>query len=246
MSKTSGLGDNFYVGGYNLSGDVASLSSIHGGNTPLPVTGIDKGAYERIGGKRDGGMTFTSYFNTAAGHAHPALSALPRTDVLMSYFRGTGIGNPAASMISKQIGYDGTRADDGGFTFAVEGQASGYGLEWGVQVTPGPRLDASATSAEDLDASLDLGVGSSFGFQAYLHVFSIGSGTATIKIQDSDDNDEDPYADLGTFVDVSARGWQRIAVAGDYERYIKAVTAGTFTNLSFAVVIVPNYSAVSF
>ena len=30
MAKQSGLGDNFYIGGYNLSGDVGSLGSISG------------------------------------------------------------------------------------------------------------------------------------------------------------------------------------------------------------------------
>ena len=30
MAKSSGLGDNFYIGGYDLSGDVASLGQVQG------------------------------------------------------------------------------------------------------------------------------------------------------------------------------------------------------------------------
>ena len=50
MAKSSGLGDNFYVGGYDLSGDTQSLGRIGGGAELLETTGIDKSGIERLGG----------------------------------------------------------------------------------------------------------------------------------------------------------------------------------------------------
>lgn len=249
MGKSTGLGDNFYIGGANLSGDIASLSSIHGGNSPLTVTGINKSAIERIGGKRDGGISFTSYFNgDSLSGTHFVLSGLPTADAIMSYFRGTTLGNDAASMVAKQLNYDPTRADDGGLTFACEGQANAYGLEWGTQATPGIRTDSGAKNAAAV-SSINFGAAGTNGLQAYLHVFSLGSGTATVKLQgSSDDGVADSYADItgGGFTAVTGAASQRIAVTGAVEQYLKVVTTGTFTNLVFAVNVVFNSTAVSF
>jgi hypothetical protein len=151
MAKQTGLGDNCYVGGYDLSGDIGSLSKISGAQAVLDVTGINKSAHERIGGLRDGGIDFTAFFNPAIGQAHPVLSALPRTDVQVMYFRGTAIGNPAAACVAKQINYDGTRGADGALTFAVQAQANAFGLEWGKQLTAGKRTDTAATNGASIN-----------------------------------------------------------------------------------------------
>src|SRR5688572_94143 len=115
MAKQSGLGDNFYVGEFNLSGDIAALQRVASPRAVLPMTGIDKSAHERAHAHKDGALQATCLFNDAAGQAHPVLSAMPTTDRVMTYFRGTTIGKPAACMVAKQIGYDGTRGDDGSF-----------------------------------------------------------------------------------------------------------------------------------
>lgn len=160
MAKQSGLGDNFYLGGYDLSGDTNSLGEIGGGHTPIEVTGIDKSAMERIGGRRDGRIEWVSYFNDASGKAHAALSSLPTTDRILTYCRGTSLGSPAACLIGKQLNYDPSRADDGALTIAVRAEANGYGLEWGNQVTAGLRTDTGATN----------GTGVSLDGKAYLHL----------------------------------------------------------------------------
>src|SRR5262249_36048469 len=129
MAKQSGMGAQFYVDGTDLSGDTASLGSIHGGPAAIDVTSINRSAYERLGGLRDGGMDWVSFFNPTG--AHPKLSALPTADVICSYFQGTTIGNPAASVNAKQVNYDPTRGQDGAYTFAVSAQANAFGLEWG-------------------------------------------------------------------------------------------------------------------
>jgi hypothetical protein len=135
MAKSSGLGDALLVGAVDLSGDVGSLEKIASPVTLLDVTGIDKGAVERIGGKRDGAIDFTAFFNTAVAAAHLTLSPLPTTGVTITYLRGVGTGKPSATLVAKQVNYDGTRGADGSFTFKVSAVSSdGSGLVWGVQL----------------------------------------------------------------------------------------------------------------
>lgn len=146
MAKQSGLGDGLLVDGINLSGDTGSLGRIGGGPNPLTITGIDKSAFERIGGQRDGGIEWSSWFNPASGAAHANLSTLPLTNRMITYQRGTTLGSPAACLIGKQINYDPTRGDDGAMTIALQSLANGYGLEWGRQLTAGTRTDTGAAN----------------------------------------------------------------------------------------------------
>lgn len=246
MAKSSGLGDNFYIAAHNLSGDIGSLSGVSSSIAPLPVTGIDKSAHERIAGLRDGSMEFMTYFNPDAGAAHPVLSALPSGNVVMSYFRGTALGNPAASMVGKQINYDGSRGDDGSFTFSVSASANGYGLDWGRSLTAGVRTDDEATEGDEVD----FGTGSTeFGLQVYVHLFAFTGTSVTIKVQESSDNGADTYADVvgATTGALVAPGAVRVATANDLtvERYLRVVTTGTFSNAEFAVVVVRNEAEVA-
>jgi hypothetical protein len=202
---------------------------------------------ERIGGKRDGGIEWVSFFNKAAGRAHPVLSTLPTTDRTATYARGTTLGNPAACCIGKQIDYAPTRDADGNLTLAVSAQANAYGLEWGRQLTAGKRTDTAATNG----ASIDGAASSAFGAQFYLHVFAFSGTDVTVKIQDS--ADDSTFADLtaGGFTQItSGPGSQRIATAAGatVRRYLRAVTVttGGFTSLTFAVVAVRNEVEVVF
>lgn len=247
MAKSSGLGDAFYIAGFDASGDIGSINT-SGGPATIDVTGINKSAYERLGGLRNGTMAWSAFFNPALGSTHDQLAALPTADVICTYLRGTTLGNPAACMVAKQINYDGNRANTGEFTFAVEAQSNGFGLEWGQTLTAGIRTDTAAT----LGTSIDTTAAASFGAQAYLHVFSPFTGTdATVKIQDSADNST--FADVTglTFTQITAApASQRLATASGatIRRYLRAttVTTGGFSALSFAVVIVKNATAVSF
>ncbi len=242
--KQSGLGDNFWVSGFDLTGDTASIDNLSSPMSPLDTTGLDKSGHERIGGKRDGMMSFTNYFNPSAGQAHPVLDALPTADVLLTYARGTVLGNPAASMVAKQIGYDGKRGNDGSFLFTTQAQANAWGLDWGLQLTAGKRTDTVAT----LGTGVDFGAAASFGFQAYLQVFSFVGTDVTVKLQDSADNVT--FADVasGAFTQLTVTAppgqWQRLAVGGTatLREFVRAttVTTGGFTSLVFAVAVTQN------
>jgi hypothetical protein len=212
VAKQAGLGDNFYIAGYDVSGDINNVA-LSGG----PAT-LDK------------------------------LAALPTADVHCMYMRGTTLGNAAACQVSKQINYDGTRADSGEFTFAVEAQCNGFGLEWGQQLTAGKRTDTAAT----LGTSIDTTASAAFGAQAYLQVFAPFTGTdATVKVQDSADNVT--FADVTglTFTQITAAPTsERLATASGatIRRYLRVstVTTGGFSSLTFAVVVVKNQTTVSF
>ena len=244
MAKQSGLGDALYVSGFNLSGDIGSLGRIGGGHATLDVTGIDKSAYERIGGVRDGSIEYSGFFNAASQQLHARASLLPTADQILTYCRGTLLGNPAASLVSKQLNYDGNRGQDGSLSFAVSSQANGFGIEWGRQLTAGIRSDTGATNG----ASIDTLASASFGAQAYLQAFSFTGTDVTVKIQDSADNAA--FADIAglAFTQITAsRQAERLAIVNTatVRRYLRAVTVttGGFTLLQFAVNVVKNESA---
>jgi hypothetical protein len=244
VAKTGGLGDALYIQGFNASGDIQQLGNIGGGPALLNFTGIDKSAYERQGGLRSGQFEMTTYFNTVAvtGGLHEKLSALPRTDVVMTYGRGTTLGDPAASLIGKQVNYDPTRADDGMLTFGVSAQSNGYGIEWGRQLTAGVRTDTAAT----LGTGIDTAASASFGGQAYLQVFSFTGTDVTVKIQDSADNIT--FADVAGFNFTQITGGaplaERIALSNTatLRRYLRAttVTTGGVTSVAFSVNVIKN------
>jgi hypothetical protein len=146
VSKEHGLGSELFVGGYQLSGDVQAVDNISCPTAVLDVTGINKSAYERIHGHKDGSIEMATFFNTATGRAHPVLKTLPTTDTHLMYCHKTTLGNPAACLVAKQVNYDGSRGSDAGFTFKVQAQGNAYGLEWGDQLTAGLRTDTAATN----------------------------------------------------------------------------------------------------
>lgn len=243
MAKTGGLGDAFFLAGYDASGDINALGNIGGGPAVLDFTDITKGAMARQGGIRDGRLEFTAYFNPDLAKTHDKLSALPTSDVILSYCRGTSLGAPVAAMVGKQLTYDGSRGKDGSFTFAVSAQANAFGLEWGLQGTPGIRTDTVATNGASVDNTLS----SAFGLQAYLHVFAITGTSVTVKLQDSADNVT--FVDVvgGTFTAATGVTSQRIATSTTLSvgRYLRVATTGTFTNAQFAVAICRNPVAVT-
>jgi hypothetical protein len=240
MAKETGLGDQLFIGGYDIGADVSTIGSLSTPRETLPATGITKYAHERMFGKRDAMAEFVTYFNKATDQQHLALRGLPRTDTQLMYLHGTTLGNDSFSMTGKQIDYNPTRGDDGSLTFAVSAVGNAFGGDWGKQLTAGKRTDTAATNG----TGVDLGTGSlSFGFQAYLQVFSFTGTSVTVKLQESSDNGVgDAWADIsgGTFTAATGRTFERIQSVSDtltVERYVRAVTTGTFSSAVFAVSI---------
>jgi hypothetical protein len=240
VAKTSGLGDSFLIAGYNVGSDIQDVA-VRGGPALLEVTDITQSAKSRLGGLRDGGIDVTSYHDPAAGQSHAAFSSLPRTDVIATYLRGQAIGNPAACCNAKQLNYDPTRAADGMLTFKVTTDASGFGLEWGEQLTAGVRTDTTATNG----ASQNDLAGTTFGAQAYLQAVALTGSTVTVTIQHAPDNTT--WTTLVAFGAVtSAPAAQRVTVAGSVQQYLRAITTGTFTSFAFQATLVRNKLSVVF
>lgn len=245
MSKGSGAGSLFFVDGYDLSGDTNSIKNIGSTITTDDVTGIDKYAAERQVLIQDGGIDWVAYMNPSAGQAHAKLSTLSKSDQIASWFYRSSIGNPTASVVGKQVSYDGTRSDDGKLRFDASVVANSYHLEWGKMLTAGKQTDSAATNNTAIDTTTSL----AFGAQAYLHVFSFTGTDVTVKIQDSADNST--FADVTSFAFTevtSAPTSERIAVTGTIRRYVRAVTVttGGFSALTYAVALRKNTVAVTF
>lgn len=312
MGKTAGLGDNFYYGGYDLSGDVASVDTLSGPSDVLEATGIKQLGHQRLYGQRASSWSFTTLFNNVTtvaspgvpgsgtpftstfnfpvlvtviggtgtqvaingvnqgtfdgtyllpalgtitltytvaptwswiqiGGEHQALSGLSRNDQIATYFRGTTIGNAAACTVAKQLNYDGTRDTSGNYTLKVDLQGNSFGMEWGVMLTPGLRVDLTATTG----AFFDLGSAGTNGFQAYLQLVEFVGTSVDVTITHATTSGG-AYSTLADFGAQTAVGAFRQAGAGTVNEFVKVVTAGTFTYAAFAVVLNKNPVAVSF
>lgn len=237
MAKSSGLGSSLIVGVYDVSGDIGSLGTISSKRASISSTGIDKSAEERYLGLKDGDLAFNSFWNTSAGQAHVALSALPTTDTMISYLHGSTVGEVAASMVAKQIDYAPTRGADGSLVAATTAAGSGFGLEWGELLTTGVQTFASGTVN---GTSIDLGATSTlFGASAYLHVLSLGSGTPTVTVADSA-NDSTFAGVTGMAFTPTAASTERLqgAVTATVRRYVRVQVTGTYTDLECVLVFV--------
>lgn len=312
MAKQSGLGDNFYVGGYDLSGDVSAIGKIAGPLALLEATTVKQFAESRLAGHRDGSFQFTTLFEftgttntpsvpastvnqtntnawavfvtitggtlssvkvngtqvgTTAGTyvvpagqtisitytvaptwawagvlaEHNGLSVLPRSDTVATYFRGTAVGNVAASVNGKELNYDGTRDNDGNLTLQTEIQANGFGMEWGVMLTPGLRADTAPTAG----AFFDNGASFAFGAQAYVQLVALIGTNVDIAIQHATTSGGS-YTNLIDFGSMttpnqSARG--SVSNTTTVNEFLKVTTTGTFTYAQFAVMINVNKAA---
>lgn len=251
MAIQSGLGDQLFVAGYNLSGDVGS-ADLSCPLAMLDTTPISKSGKQRTPGQRDGLIEHTGFFNPSTNNSHDVLSALPTTDVIGCYFHGSTLGNMAAGIVAKEGTYDFTRGEDGSATWKSDLKGNGFGLEYGQQLTPGIATIGTAGAQASIDGN-NYGTSgtTNFGLQAYLHVFAFTGTSATVAIQSSTDNGAgDAFADVTGAVFTAATGVtaERIATGptAAVERYLRVNVTGTFTLLWFAVMVDRNPAAVTF
>lgn len=246
MAKATGLGNALYIAGHDISGETQSwnVSSAKGMQNATTLRHL---AFDRLGLIADSVFSYETLLDPALGGTHEYLASMPSTDELVSVCHRETIGAPHWSAFQKQINYDPARANDGSLLVKVDGQGS-KGTFWdsGVLLTAGKRTDSAATNG----ASWDGGVAKAFGLQAYLHVFEHTGDPATIKLQSSsDDGGADAWVDVtaGGFGAVSSEGYgERISTARNaaIERYLRVVTTGTFTSITFAVAVVVNDTTV--
>lgn len=239
MTKSSGMGDQLFIAGYDIGSNINSINGLSTPRETLPATDITQSAMARLYGKRDAQAEFASYLDMAAAKAYDALSPLPRTDVHLMYLRGEALGGESLGLVGKQVNYDPNRGDDGSILFGTTVLSSAFGADWSRQLTAGKDTHASATNGTSIDTTASL----AFGFQAYLQVFSVGSGTVEISLEDSA-NDADWLALTdGAFTNATGRTAERIqssSATATVRRYIRVITEGTFTDAVIAVSICKN------
>lgn len=241
MTKQSAIGANLYLAQYDLSGDVGVVNSLSSPRSVFDVTAINKGAPERILGRRDGSMSFSGFWNIDAGQIYPVLSAMPSTDVLATVaIPATGtfaVGDKGCALNGKQIMFDPQVGADGSLGVSTQIQANGSALEWGQLLTAGKATIGTGTVN---GTSIDGGAATAFGMAAYLHVISIASGTMGVAIHDSADDASFALITGGAFTNVTAATSERIVTSttGDVRRYVRLVTSGVHGDAVMAVLFV--------
>jgi hypothetical protein len=236
MAKRGGLGQRFYVEGFDISGDVGSIDTAMARRGSEKVTGIDKSAEERLLLLSDGELSFSPWFNPSAGQEHLALRGLPRTDVGCMWCFSTTLGDAVAWLTGKQVNYDWQRGASGSLKGKVQALANGSPLEWAVL------LKAKGTHASaGSDTGLNDSAQTTAGAVGYLQHFSAASGTVTYIIEHSSDSTngiDGSWTTLMTLA-VVATPWTpvsaRVVVAGTVKKYVRATTTGVFTTAVFAV-----------
>ncbi len=238
MAKSAGMGQEFFVGGFDISGDTNSIDRAGAMKNLLEDTGINKSAKERISGLASGELSFNTFFNDATDAAFDALMGLPTADVLAMWATGTTLGDPVASLNAKQVTSGWNRAADGSLIGSIQAQSNLYPLEWGILLAPAT-VHGSATDETGYIESG--GAQTALGGVGFLHHNSADSGTVEYDIEDSSDStdgDNGAWANLLAFSDV-ATPWaqiaERVEVTGTVEKYVRASTNGTFTNADFAM-----------
>src|SRR3990167_755043 len=143
MTKSSGLGANLYVQGYDLSNDVGQIDALENGRDLLEMTGLDKSAHERLQGLQSGRIAFTGFFNDAALQEHVALKLIPTTDVIGTVFKTAALAAVAASLTGKRTSYPLTRSADGALGIQTEILSNADQLNYGLALTAGVHSGAS-------------------------------------------------------------------------------------------------------
>ena len=232
MAKQTGLTDNFFIDGHDLSGDVTSVDTISGSKATLDTPVIESAGMVRLAGHGSGEISFPSGFDDVTNLEHTALAGMPTTDVVVLYTRGVASDSPAAGIVAKQINYDGSKGSDKSLTMNVQCLANAVPLEWGVLLTAGAITQSSAGS----ESSKDDSASSSNGIAAYLQMIDINSGTPTITIEHSANNSS--WSTLLSFSAVAngnEPAAERVTASGTVNRYLRITSTGTFSNAKFVV-----------
>lgn len=232
MAKQTGLTDNFYIDGHDLSGDVTSVDTVSGSKATLDTPVIESAGMVRLAGHGSGEIAFTTWFDDGTNLEHTALAGMPTTDVVVLYTRGIAIDSPVAGLVAKQINYDGSKGSDKALTLSVQCLSQGVPLEWGVLLSGGQITQASAGS----ESSKDDSASSSNGIAAYLQMVDINSGAPTITIEHSANNSS--WSTLLSFTAISdgaEPSAERKTASGTVNRYLRITSTGTFSNAKFVV-----------
>lgn len=231
MARAAGLACEFYFQGFDLSGDIGALNNMGSPRTSFEVTGINKSAIERIYGRIDAVMDWTSFFNDAAGQQHLAFRTLPTTDVdvLVALQGGTKGSSSAMLGAAKQVDYNMIRPADGSLTCNGQVLANGQAWEYGSILLAKATITSTGNSASE-----DYAASSSAGLAGMIHLTGFTGTNYTATIQDSTNNI--CFCTLKAFAQITAiNKSERVTVSGTVNRYLRVNHAGTFDSITAVV-----------
>lgn len=229
MAKITGIGQAFIAGAYIISNDVSTVT-FTGSRETMLSTGIDVAAIERLPLLADHQIEIEGFFNKTG--AHPRLDAgrVTQNDVIVSYLiEGPTVGGESMTIASKQVNYDGTRANNGELGVKATFLCNGQEYVWGKMLTAGSTTYTSGTDT----ASQDL-VASSTAGTFVVHCTAFTGSTVTVKLQHSTNNST--WSDVGVSTVFTAVGAVALPLtaATTVNRYVRANIAGTFTTIDVA------------
>jgi hypothetical protein len=224
------------LGGYNLSGDSRTFSSLDNSIEEVDITGWDEAVRHFLPNDRRtlGVRGYQALMNDAAGRAFAVLKDSPNNHVLSFLFGGgaePAVADPAYLLPAIQMN------DTGGLDsqapviqadFAADaGQMDANTINpMGIVLCP-----LTALSATTNGAAVDNDAGSTAGAHANLHLTASSGGEWEFKVQHSGNGSD--WADLMTFTsDGSGIAGERGSAAGTVDRYTRfqaTRTSGTVT-----------------
>lgn len=243
MAKRTGLGDNLLIDGYDISGDVGAIQGLNQSQGIQDQTGLDKFAMERRGLLKTASLVFNNFYNV-----NDDIELGPISTEILQQMEGSNhqavymkypfsIGSYACGLQAIKAQYQLARGQDGSILGTVTLESNGFPADWGQLLTAGQH---ESVGEEDLD-ELDNGAVSENGWSAYLQVIDFDGTDVTFTLESSSDNGGDAYAAVtnGAFTQVtSSPDFERIDDDGDLERYVRVAVTGTFTSVTFVIVLV--------
>jgi hypothetical protein len=206
------------VNSSHLSGDVRSWQFAHS-RSYAEVTNILGTGEEFLPGQLAGSVGIVGNFNSGAGNFSTVMDTAAATEGgLLTTIAPAGLTVGALAFIAD--GNVSARSVDAAVKDAVVVNITGTpndGVDMGVLLH-----GLTAETADGNGTGVDNAASSSNGGVGVVHVTAFsGLTSATLKVQHSTDNSV--WADLVTFTSVTATTWERKAVTGTVNRYVRAL-----------------------
>lgn len=247
MAKQTGSSgaQRLFVDGYDVSGNIAALSSMSATRNHFNVPDLTQTAADRRGGLVDGKISFKGWWDATVAASPPAVHdvfKVPRNDAVVTFWDGQLVASAACGLQADQANYKVDRATAGSLAWTVDAEASGgFGLEWGYSLTTGNQLFAATGYGSDVD---DLGgapTSTAFGAILYVHLLSIASGNITISVvEGASASPTTAIAGCATGL-LTAQGAYRFpstSPTATIRRYTRIYCNGTFSNARVAAMLV--------
>lgn len=183
-----------------------------------------------IAGQAAGTVGLTGYFDPTWNDLWDTIGDAPGA-VLTFAPGGLALGSPVRLVKVLTSAYGESAPIGGAVTFSWDVTADG-------SVGTGQVIAAAtAITADTNGAAFDGGAATSNGAVAHLHVTSVSASDSIVVTIEDSANGSSGWATIGTFASKSAPGAERIAIAGNVRRYVRAVYDVTGSSVSIECIV---------